>query len=263
MTVILTKLLWIVVQPSNLLLLALLAGALALWLGWRRTSTALTTLAALGLLLISVLPLGQWLLVPLENRFPALRDPPAQVDGIIVMGGGIPARLVAARDQFVVGDTAERFTTLLELAKRYPAARLVFTGGSPHLHADPMTEAEAAARFYRDQGLDLARLTFESQSRNTYENALLSKRLVEPAPGARWLLVTSAFHMPRAVGVFRQVGWPVVAYPVDYRTTGEQRIVTTLDVGTRLQELDLAAASWLGLVVYRLLGQIDELFPAP
>jgi len=263
MTFVLTKLLWIVVQPSNVLLLALLAGALAWWLGWPRIGASLTTAAALGLLLISVLPLGQWLLLPLENRFPALRDPPQLVDGIIVMGGGIPARLVASRDQFVVSDTAERFTTLIELARRYPAARLVFTGGSPHLHDDPMTEAEAAARFYREQGLDLARLTFENESRSTFENALLSQRLVAPAPGERWLLITSAFHMPRAVGVFRRVGWPVVAYPVDYRTTGEMTLVGSLDVGSRLQELDLAAAGWLGLVLYRLLGRIDQLFPAP
>jgi uncharacterized SAM-binding protein YcdF (DUF218 family) len=232
-------------------------------LGWPRVGASLASLAAFGLLLISVLPIGQWLLVPLENRFPALREPPQRVDGIIVMGGGIPSRLVAARDQFVVSDTAERFTTLIELARRYPAARLVFTGGSPHLHDDPMTEAEAAARFYREQGLDLARLTFESQSRTTYENALFSQRLVAPAPGERWLLVTSAFHMPRAIGVFRSVGWPVEAYPVDYRTAGKISLVGSLDVGTRLQELDLAAASWLGLVVYRLLGHSDDLLPGP
>jgi uncharacterized SAM-binding protein YcdF (DUF218 family) len=104
----------------------------------------------------------------------------------------------------------------------------------------------------------------ESRSRTTRENALFSRRLVEPHEGERWLLVTSAWHMPRSVGCFRQAGFPVVPYPVDYRTRGPQdrwRTFSSLSEG--LRRLDLATKEWIGLLGYRLAGYTDALFPGP
>ena len=117
--------------------------------------------------------------------------------------------------------------------------------------------------FLRSHGLDEARVIFEDRARDTHENALLSKPLAAPEPGERWLLVTSASHMPRAVGAFRQVGWPVIPYPVDFRTGGELRLVAAPDAGQRWRELDHAARSWIGLIAYRLTGRIPSLLPAP
>jgi len=107
------------------------------------------------------------------------------------------------------------------------------------------------------------RVLFEDRARNTYENALYSKRLASPAPGERWLLVTSAAHMPRSVGVFRQVGWPVVPYPVDYETEGEFRILIRPDAALRWNEFDRAVKEWVGLLAYWLSGRSSAPFPAP
>lgn len=257
-----SKLLWMLAQPSNLLVLLLLLGVLALALGGRRLARALLYGTALVLLPVAVLPVGEWLLLPLEKRFPAPQALSGQVDGVVVLGGGIDLELTAAHGAPALGESAERFTALIELARRYPDARLVFTGGAEWL-SDALTEAEAVRRFYARQRFDLGRIRFEDRARNTHENAVLSRELVRPAPGERWLLVTSAAHMPRAVGVFRAAGWPVEAYPVDYRTPGGFRLWAGLDTATRLKELDEAVKAWIGLLAYWLSGRSDALLPAP
>lgn len=258
-----SKVLWILAQPSNLIVFAVAAGVLALLLGRRKVARWLLYPASAALLVISLLPVGQWLLVPLENRFPAPAEPPVDIDGIVVLGGGIDLHVSERRGLATFRDTGERFITLVELARRYPEARVVFSGGRGWLADTDFTEAGTMREFLRRHGLDAQRAIFEDRARNTYENALLAKPLAVPAPGEHWLLVTSAFHMPRAVGAFRQVGWPVIPYPVDYRTDGEFGFPVAPDAAQRWREFDQAIRSWIGLVAYRLTGRIPDLFPAP
>ena len=124
--------------------------------------------------------------------------------------------------------------------------------------------ADAAEQFFREQGLDMRRLVLERQSRNTHENAVFTKALVEPRAGETWLLVTSAFHMPRSMGVFRKVGWDVTPWPVDYRTEGgvelQQLFVNPAD---GVYRFEIAVKEWVGMLVYRSTGRSDALFPAP
>ena len=96
----------------------------------------------------------------------------------------------------------------------------VFSGGSPALFVSEAPEAEFAARLLRDFGIDPERIQIEEQSRNTVENAVFSRLIAQPKPGERWLLVTSAYHMPRSIGAFRKAGFAVEPYPVDWRTRG-------------------------------------------
>jgi uncharacterized SAM-binding protein YcdF (DUF218 family) len=263
-----SKLAWALVQPSNLLLLALILAALALLLGYRRSGTLLLCGVTLALIVVTVLPIGTWLLTPIENRFapPAL---PEHVDGIVMLGGGVEPDTSAIRGQIALNESAERVTALVELAHRYPEARLVVSGGIGSLVGGAGHPARALEAFYRQQGLDVARIQFEERSRNTHENAVFAKELVHPGPDERWLLVTSAYHMPRSIGVFRQAGWPMIAYPVDYRSRGAVDFRGVLgrlvepNVAERLIELDLAVKSWVGLLAYRLMGRTSALFPAP
>jgi uncharacterized SAM-binding protein YcdF (DUF218 family) len=210
----LSTVLWPLAQPSNLLLLLLALAAIGTWRGRRRALRLLgavtLTFAAVGLM-----PVGQWLLLPLENRFAQPADLPARVDGVVMLGGSVALGVSEARATVALRNEAERPTTLVELARAHPAARLLVTGGG-----EPVTEAAVLLRFFRDQKLPLERVLFENRARDTWENAVLSQALAKPAAGERWLLVTSAAHMPRAVGCFETIGWPVIPYPVDYRTTG-------------------------------------------
>ena len=110
----------------------------------------------------------------------------------------------------------------------------------------------------------LQQVTFEARSRTTRENAVYTRELVEPKPGERWLLVTSSWHMPRAIGCFRQVGFDVTAYPVDFRTRGPSDRVRPFQYASEgLRRLDLATKEWAGLIGYRLMGYVPEIFPDP
>jgi uncharacterized SAM-binding protein YcdF (DUF218 family) len=260
-----SKLFWFVATPSTALALLVLLG---LALGFTPAARLGRGLAVAGAVLLAVAafsPLGYWLIVPLEQRFPPRAASAPAPDGVIVLGGAADSRVGAARDAIELVEAGDRVLALVALARAYPEARLVFTGGSATLLEEfSEAEAEMVRRRIGPFGLDPARLIIEDRSRNTHENALFTRAIVRPAPGERWLLVTSAWHMPRAMGVFREAGFDVEAYPVDYRSAGEgdlSRPFPSLSSGLAI--VDLAAKEWIGLIAYRLTGRTDALFPAP
>lgn len=258
-----SKILGAVAEPSHALLLLLALGTVLRATGWRRFGAWLAGLATLAFVTIAVLPVGAWLLEPLETRFARPDPPPEAVDGIILLGGAVDAVLSADRGEPAVNAAGERIMVFAALARRYPAARLVFAGGSGSLLHPEDREDGPTRAVLESLGVAPERVRYEGESRNTAENAALARRLAEPAPGEVWLLVTSASHMPRAVGAFRAVGWPVLAWPTDYRVRRHTGWRFGLDFADHLQQVDLAAYQWVGLLAYRLSGRTDRLFPGP
>jgi uncharacterized SAM-binding protein YcdF (DUF218 family) len=256
---VLSKLIWILIQPDLIIIVLIAIGVALMWTRRARLGRRIASLGAALLVTIAVLPCGAWLLAPLENRFPPVRQPPDRVDGIIVLGGAIDPVLSARHGMPSLNNDAERLTTFAWLARRYPAAKLVFTSGSGLLFDTQFREADIARQLFAELRLDTKRIVFERNSRNTYENAIFSKALVKPKPGETWILITSAWHMPRAVGIFRQAGWPVLPWPVAYRTGGAY----DFEFADHIQLFDRAVHEWLGLLAYRLLGRTDALFPGP
>lgn len=258
------KLAFLLLRPSNLLLLLALAGFAGVWSRPRRWARGLLALSLGVAVAATVLPVGRWLIGPLEERFPPPAGGyPARVDGVVVLGGGIDPEITAGRGAPAFTDPAERYMTLMELARRYPDARVVFTGGVGRLEGGVPPETEAVRLLLERHGL-AGRALLEDQARNTRENALFAREIARPAPGETWLLVTSAGHMPRSVGVFRAAGWEVVPWPVDYRTPAGGAVADLrFKVADRLYELDEAAYEWLGLAYYRAVGWTTELFPGP
>jgi uncharacterized SAM-binding protein YcdF (DUF218 family) len=202
------------------------------------------------------------MLQALEDRFPrplALE----RVDGVAMLGGAFSAKLAEARGEVALNHAAERIFAFMELARRYPEARLAFAGGSGQLAPGRLTETELLGRALAQAGFADPRLVVEDRSRTTWENALLLREVVRPQPGERWLLVTSAWHMPRAIGSFREAGWEVIAWPVDYRTFPGGGFGLGFNLARALEAFDVAAREWMGLAGYWLLGRTDALFPAP
>jgi uncharacterized SAM-binding protein YcdF (DUF218 family) len=261
----LSKVVWFLATPSNLLpLMGILGAALAIAGIARGFGLALAALAPALLLVAGLSPLPNLLAIPLEERFPTYRHGSGPVDGVIVLGGAANGDDSEARGQLIVNEAGERILALIELAKRYPEAKLVFSGGGSTFLENESPESEAVARFGEAVGIPRERLIIETRSRTTAENASQTKALVTPRPGERWLLVTSAWHMPRSVGCFRAVGFEVIPYPVDYRTRGaEDARRGFLYASEGLRRLDLMAKEWVGLVAYRLTGRTDALFPGP
>ena len=227
----------------------------------------LAALAGLITLLVVVLPVGDWLARPLEDRF-ALPTLPAWIDGVIVLGGAQDSAIEAAQGRLAVDEHAERLIEGLGLALRHPEARLVFSGGSAAINPTEANERRVNERFLRILKADQARILHDDRSRNTcsrntWENARYTKDLVAPKPGEIWVLVTSAVHMPRSVGIFRRVGFRVIPYPVDYRTGPGTAWAVYFNAAGRLTRLDGAVREYIGLIAYRLMGRTGALFPEP
>lgn len=260
----LSKIFGFFTQPSNAIAAVCAVGALLLLLQRQRAGTLTLTFGILLLLIFGYSPAGNVLLLSLSERFPAWQSDGRDPDGIIILGGAIDQDASAARGSVEMNGAAERMTTAVELAKRFPKARVVFSGGSGNLIDNSLPEAPVAGEWLQRFGVAADRITLESASRTTDENAVFTRRLLMPKPGERWLLVTSAHHMPRSVGLFRSEGFSVEAYPVDYRTRGAIDLLRFFStVGDGLRRTDTAAREWVGLAVYRLTGRTSELFPAP
>ncbi len=261
---VLSKLLGFFAEPSNLLVVIGIVGVLLLWTRFRRLANGLVTVSLVLIAVAGLSPLGNILILPLEQRFPPWDPSRGPPDGMVVLGGAIDPQVSAARRVVALNKSAERITVAAELARRYPNARIIYAGGSDALVFDAIPEAPFAVRELEALGVAHDRITAEEQSRNTIENAVFSRLLAQPKPGERWLLITSAYHMPRAIAAFRAVGFPVEAYPVDWRTGGPVDAARMFDtVSAGLARTDVAVHEWVGLLAYRLEGRTTELFPAP
>ena len=260
----LSKILGFFASPSNLVISIGLLGLLLLPTRFARAGRALAFASLIVLAIFGLSPVGNALMIPLEDRFPRWDAARGAPDGIIVLGGAISPDVSAARDEVALNEAAERLTVAAELARRHPAVRIVFSGGSGALIYDEGAEAPFALRLLEDLGIPRARILLEDRSRNTVENAIFSKALIQPKPGERWLLVTSAHHLPRAIGVFRKMGFPVEPYPVDWRTRGAADALHPFaTLGDGLRRSDTAVREWVGLAVYWLTGRSSALFPGP
>jgi uncharacterized SAM-binding protein YcdF (DUF218 family) len=261
----LSKILGFFAHPSNVIFTLAFAGILLMATRFARLGRVLAVTAILLVAVIGFLPVGNVLIYPLEQRFPVFRhDGPAPV-GIVVLGGAISPEGSAARGTAMLNEASERLTAVADLARRYPQARIVYSGGNANLLDEGPDEAAYALPLLQSFGIAPERVVLERRSRSTYENAIFTRDLVKPGPGERWLLVTSAHHMPRSVGVFRTAGFAVEPYPVDWRIRGIRRDFVTPHslMSDGLKRTDTAMHEWIGLAGYYLAGKTSEFFPAP
>jgi uncharacterized SAM-binding protein YcdF (DUF218 family) len=261
---VLSKTLGYLLMPANFLIGIGLLGALLLATRFARLGRRLLIASVVLLAICGFSPLGSWLLYPLEQQFPPWDPARGAPDGIVVLGGSIDAEISAARNVAVIRGAADRITAAAALARQYPNARLIFSGGSANLISADAKEADYAASLFESLGVSKDRLIMERLSRNTLENAEFSKAIAAPKNGERWLLVTSAYHMPRSVGLFRKVGFAVEPYPVDWRVGGRADLLDFHTLALEgLASVDIGIREWMGLAAYRLSGKTTEFLPGP
>jgi uncharacterized SAM-binding protein YcdF (DUF218 family) len=260
-----SKIAWFFATPSNLLLTLILLGLmLGLFKRFRGFGIGLGLVVTLATMALGLLPIASYILLPLEERFPPFQDDGRPVDGIVLLGGSVEAADSASRGTIIVNESAERVLDTIQLAHRYPNARILISGGGGTVFGDGEAEAPIIANYLKSVGIDPGRLLIEDRSRTTAENAIFSRGIAKPRDGERWLLVTSAWHMPRAVGVFEKVGFPVIPYPVDFRTGSGSRIHRPFAfISEGLRRLDLGTKEWAGLWGYYATGRTAVLFPRP
>lgn len=260
----LSKIFWLIFAPANLIVLTLALGGWLMLMRRRLIGSILFLIGFVTLVIGTVSSLPDRALEVLETRFPRCEDRLAKVDGVIVLGGAINVIQTALWDRLTLGESGSRIVMMADLARRYPDAKIVFTGGYGALFGKPVSEADVISKYISVFGVDPSRIMFETKSRNTIENARLTRDLVSPKDGETWLLVTSASHMPRAYGMFRKAGFPVLPCASDYRSTpGYQDGDFGFDVTDRLGLLNRVTREYIGLVAARLYDYTDELLPGP
>lgn len=249
-----SKLVWLLVSPDSLLAILLIFASLLLWRNKLKWAKRIFSFLAISVLVIGLFPVGEWVLYPLESRYkpnPQLD----KVDGIIVLGGAEDAELSHHWKQAAVNASAERIIASTSLALRYPDAQLVYTGGSGSMLQQSYKGADVARQLYKDLGLDVSKIIFERESRNTSENAILTKKLVKPKAGEQWLLITTAWHMPRSMGIFCQSDWKVIPYPVDYTSLPKRLFRIEWNFSKHLKSLTVGVKEWVGVVAYSVMGK--------
>ena len=263
---VLSKVFFAIARPVHLLSLLLVIGLGLQWTSKRRTGILLVNLSAITLIFIAFSPLALWIEQPLEMRFPRPGQLDPAPDGIIILGGATEEEMEVRRpDMIALNDAAERLTEIPRLASLYPNARIIYTGGPGFLVFDVLPEAQNARRLFIQMGISADRIVLEDQSKTTWENATLTKAIINPQPNSRWLLVTSAYHMARSVGDFRAAGWPgIIAFPTDYRAPDPSFETVWRRPGIdNLAIIEVAAKEYFGLLGYWLSGRSSALFPAP
>ncbi|WP_271272891.1 YdcF family protein [Aliamphritea hakodatensis] len=254
----LSKIFWALANPGNFIVLLLVVSMLFSW-------KKITFLTVLSLIVLTVYPVGNLLLQPLENRFSQPGKIPDNIAGVIVLGGGENAELSSIWGQPQFSEGADRVMTLPGMLKRFPDKPIIFTGGSSSVLKPEYRGADTVKAWLEEFSLS-ENIIYERQSRNTYENALYSGQVLPQASsidqGDGWLLVTSAFHMPRSVGIYRQQGWKVIPYPVDYYSQPFEFDSVRFDLADNLGNLGTAVREWIGLLAYYATGKTEEWFPA-
>ena len=260
----LSKIVAFFIWPSSVVTMLLVAGIGSLVLGralkWGRRAG----LAGVALLLACGFgPVGNWLMLPLEERF-ARGALPDDVAGILILGGFEIGSIGNARGELALNEAAERLTEGILVALKRPGAKVAFSGDDGTLFRTAGSAANTVRQYLEAVGIARQRIVLESRSRTTYENALYLKEMLKPEPGQRFVLVTSAFHMPRSVGTFRKLGFDVIPWPTDYRTRGMISAFLgfpTLPQG--LEAVDVAFKEWIGLLGYWGSGRLSALWPGP
>ena len=261
---VLSKIGWFFTQPANILFLLLIVGTLLLWTPWKPAARWVISVAAGLAIFAATIPVGPYFSLYLENRFPVPASMPSEIDGIVVLGGAVDQHVTKARGDVSLGGSVERIVKFTSLANAFPNAKLVYTGGSGLVSRQDLKEADFVAPVLQQLGLDPARVVFENQSRNTFENAVFTFELMHPKAGEKWILVTSATHMPRAVGAFRHAGWQhIIPYPTDFQFEGDESFGPPLSLWTGLGGLSAALHELLGLSAYYLTGKSSAFIPAP
>ncbi len=242
---------WIINIDQVFLVLLLSAGAL-LALKRRKWGKRLLLISCCGFAFFGIVPVGLWTLEQLENRFPKVETIPPDAKGLIFLGGSFDAMTTPARGETSYNLAGGRFFRFVQLAKQYPHLQLVCTGNA--------FEAETAKKEFQAFGIDPSTVLFEGNSRDTKGNALKTAEMIRPQPEDKWVLVTSAFHMPRSVGLFRKAGFNVIPYPVDYHTPGNYEPLFFIGLKLNLDAWQASSREWLGMIINYIRGRSDEVF---
>ena len=254
----LSKILWLIVNPFNIFIFITLFTMFLYFINFRRLSLIIYLINFIFIALISFLPIGSYLTYIIEKEFHTNTKFPQLVDGILILGGATNPLLFKEFDQISLNGSAERLVESVMIIRKFEKAKVIFSGGSGIVNRSDLGHSQVAKLFYKNIGVDINKIFFEDKSRNTHENIIYSKKIAKPKKNENWLLITSAFHMKRALLIAEKNNWKLIPYAVDFKNVKEFKLIPNLNLLSNLNSFQRGLHEWLGLVSYYLMGRTDE-----
>ena len=256
----LSKILWLILNPFNIFIFLTLVSIFLYFVKLRRLSLIIFLINFVFIALISFLPIGSFLIYYIEKEYHSYIKLPDQVDGILILGGATNPPLYNEYDQISLNGSSERLVESVFIIKKFDRAKVIFSGGSGILNRPDFNHAQVAKSFYKKIGIEIDKIIFEDNSRNTYENIIYSKKIANPKINENWLLITSASHMKRALLIADKNNWELIPYAVDFKNIKDFKLIPNLNLLSNLNSFQQGSHEWLGLVSYYLMGRTDKVF---
>ena len=254
----LSKILWLIVNPFNIFIFITLFTMFLYLINFRRISLIIYLINFIFIALISFLPIGSYLTYIIEKEFHTNTKIPERVDGILILGGATNPLLFKEFDQISLNGSAERLVESVMIIRKFEKAKVIFSGGSGIVNRSDLGHSQVVKLFYKKMGVDINKIFFEDKSRNTHENIIYSKKIAKPKKNENWLLITSAFHMKRALLIAEKNNWKFIPYAVDFKNIKEFKLTPNLNLLSNLNSFQSGLHEWLGLVSYYLMGRTEK-----
>ena len=256
----LSKILWLILNPFNIFIFITLLSIFLYFIKLRRLSLIIFLINFVFIALISFLPIGSYLIYNIEKEYHSYIKPPDQVDGILILGGATNPLLYNEYHQISLNGSSERLVESVFIIKKFDKAKVIFSGGSGLVNRPDLDHAQVAKSFYKKIGIETNKITFEDESRNTYENIIYSKKIANPKINENWLLITSASHMKRALLIADKNNWKLIPYAVDFKNIKNFKFIPNLKLLKNLNTFQQGSHEWLGLISYYLMGRTTKVF---
>mgnify|MGYP001220911147 CR=1 FL=1 len=256
----LSKILWLILNPYNFFIFVNFIIIFSYIFRFKIISITLFIINFVFLLAISFFPIGNYLINKIEKEYHFATQVPNYLDGILVLGGATSPFLFREFNQVSVNESAERLIESVKIIREFENAKIIFSGGSGVLERPDLGHADAAKFFYETVGIDTQKIIFENISRNTYENILFTKNIINPKKNEKWLLITSAFHMKRAILVGKKHKWNFIPYAVDFKTQKKIKFKPSFNLLSNLTSFQKASHEWLGLLSYYFMNRTERIF---
>ena len=260
MTFVLSKILWNFFNPINIILFAFLFGLIFRWIKLNQLSKTMFILSFLLFFISGIISTGSYLTFLLEKKYHDKLDFPDNIEGIIILGGATNPYLSKEYDQIIVNGSAERLIESTFLIKKYPNAKIYFAGGSGSLNFPNLSHSTIAKKFYENYNINTENFFFDYKSRNTYENILYAKEKFNPKKNENWIVITSAFHLNRAISIGEKLDWKLLPYGTDYRVPKKFKWKISLDFIDNLSNFKFASHEWTGLIAYYMMGRSSKIY---
>lgn len=256
----LSKIIWLIFNPFNIFIFLTIISLIFYFLYLKKLSIIIFLTNFTCLLTISIFPIGNYLIYKLEKEYHSKIQPPQNLHGILILGGATNPLLFKDHEEISFNDAAERLIEAFHLIKKYKNIKVIMTGGSGLINETEIGHADVAKIFFNKMDLDTSKIIFENKSRNTNENIILSKKIAKPNNDEKWLIITSAFHMKRAILIGQKNNWEFIPYAVDFKSRSKFNFKPSIYLWSNLSSFQLASHEWIGLVSYFLMQRTDKIF---